>query len=62
MREWGYTPSGRLFEAAACGAPIVTDPWPGLSDFFEPEGEIVVARTPEHVLAALELGDTQLGE
>jgi spore maturation protein CgeB len=61
MREWGYTPSGRLFEAAACGVPLVTDPWPGLADFFEPEREIIVACTPEHVLAALDLDDAQLG-
>jgi spore maturation protein CgeB len=27
MAEMGYCPSGRLFEAAACGVPIVTDPW-----------------------------------
>ncbi|HEY1296404.1 MAG TPA: glycosyltransferase [Chloroflexota bacterium] len=61
MRQWGYTPSGRLFEAAACGVPIVTDPWPGLEDFFEPECEIIVAHTPEQVMTALALDDTQLG-
>jgi spore maturation protein CgeB len=61
MRTWGYTPSGRLFEAAACGAPIVTDPWPGLAEFFEPDAEIIVARTPEQVMRALSLDDAQLG-
>jgi len=61
MREWGYTPSGRLFEAAACGVPIVTDPWPGLEVFFEPESEIIVADTPDQVMSVLALDDTQIG-
>jgi spore maturation protein CgeB len=61
MRTWGYTPSGRLFEAAACGAPIVTDRWPGLDVFFEPDAEVIVADTPEQVVAALSLDDAQLG-
>jgi spore maturation protein CgeB len=40
----GYSPSTRLFEAAACGTTIISDAWEGLSDFFEPEKEILVAR------------------
>ena len=36
MAEMGYCPPGRLFEAAACGAPIVSDTWDGLETFFEP--------------------------
>lgn len=36
MADYGYCPSGRLFEAAACGAPILTDTWDGLSMFFTP--------------------------
>jgi spore maturation protein CgeB len=47
----GYSPSVRLFEAAACGVPILTDPWPGLDEFFTPGKEIMVART---TAAALE--------
>ena len=39
----GYCPSGRLFEAAACGAPILSDWWEGLEAFFEPGEEILVA-------------------
>ena len=39
----GLVPSGRLFEAAACGAPILTDDWEGLDAFFEPGREILVA-------------------
>jgi spore maturation protein CgeB len=39
----GYSPSVRLFEAAACGAPIVSDRWPGLETFFVPGEEILIA-------------------
>jgi spore maturation protein CgeB len=60
MAEMGYCPSGRLFEAAACGAVVLSDWWPGLEDFFEPGSEILVANTTEDVLAALELGPDQL--
>ncbi len=49
----GHTPSVRLFEAAACGAPIITDLWPGLDRFFVPETELLVARSSYDVLAAL---------
>ncbi len=38
----GYSPSVRLFEAAACGIPIVSDNWPGLDTFFEPQQEILL--------------------
>jgi len=53
MAEIGYCPSGRLFEAAACGAPILSDEWDGLDYFFEPAREILVARTTGHVMDAL---------
>ena len=46
MAEMGYCPSGRLFEAAACGTPIVSDWWEGLDHFFEPGKEILVAKSP----------------
>jgi spore maturation protein CgeB len=38
----GYSPSVRLFEAAACGATIVSDNWPGLDTFFAPGREILL--------------------
>jgi spore maturation protein CgeB len=38
----GYSPSVRLFEAAACGAAIVSDNWPGLETFFVPGEEILL--------------------
>jgi spore maturation protein CgeB len=45
MITTGYSPSVRLFEAAACGIPIISDAWPGLETFFKPGAEILVAGT-----------------
>ena len=59
MAALGYCPSGRLFEAAACATPIVTDGWDGLDAFFTPGEEIVIARTTADVLAALDMSDAQ---
>jgi spore maturation protein CgeB len=39
----GYSPSVRLFEAAACGAVIASDNWSGLETFLTPGREILVA-------------------
>jgi len=50
MVRWGYSPSVRLFEAAACGVPIISDEWPGLGTIFAPDREILVARSGEDVL------------
>ena len=50
MTRCGYSPSVRLFEAAACGVPIISDWWPGLDEFFRPGREILVARSAEEVL------------
>lgn len=53
MLAVGHSPSVRLFEAAACGTPAITDRWLGLDGFF-PEGEaILVADRSEDVVAAL---------
>ena len=46
----GFSPSVRLFEAAACGTTIVSDRWEGLETFFEPGREILLADSPEDVL------------
>ncbi|HLU65937.1 MAG TPA: glycosyltransferase, partial [Kofleriaceae bacterium] len=53
MARAGYSPSVRLFEAAACGTPVISDPWPGLESFFEPGREILVARSTAEVVATL---------
>ncbi len=53
MARMGWCPSGRLFEAASCGVPILSDDWPGLSDFYRPGHEILVADTTADAMAAL---------
>ncbi len=60
MASMGFCPSGRLFEAAACGTPVLSDVWNGLRDFFEPGSEILVARTTEEALDAIELSREEL--
>jgi spore maturation protein CgeB len=60
MERYGYCPSGRLFEAAACGTPIVTDSWPGLETFFTPNEEVVVVAREHEVLDVLGLSDIEL--
>lgn len=61
MAESGWCPSGRLFEAAACAAPILSDWWEGLAAFFQPDAEILIVRSTEDVLAALDRCDRELG-
>ena len=60
MAESGWCPSGRLFEAAACAAPILSDWWSGLDSFFAPDGEIIIVKSTEDVLAALDRDDREL--
>jgi spore maturation protein CgeB len=60
MAEMGYCPSGRLFEAAACGTPIVSDWWEGLDAFFEPGKEIFIAKSSVDAVAALDLDAREL--
>jgi spore maturation protein CgeB len=50
----GWSPSVRLFEAGACGTPIVSDRWAGIEDIFEPGREIALADSAQDVIAALE--------
>jgi spore maturation protein CgeB len=57
MAAMGSCPSGRLFEAAACGTPVVSDDWVGLDTFFEPGSEIVLAHDADDVAAALTMPD-----
>ena len=60
MAAMGWCPSGRLFEAAACGVPIVSDSWDGLDRFFVPGEEILLADGSADVLAALDRSDAEL--
>ncbi len=50
----GYSPSVRLFEAAACAAAIVSDNWPGLSTFFTPGEEILLPACGDDVVRYME--------
>lgn len=53
MAAFGYCPSGRLFEAAACGVPILSDNWAGLDMFYEPGREILVADNVDEAMEAI---------
>lgn len=53
----GWSPSVRLFEAAACATPIVSDRWAGLDQLLLPGKEIVLADTTAEVLALLDRDD-----
>lgn len=54
MIKAGWSPSVRLFEAASCATPIISDVWEGLDQLLAPGREILLARTAEDVIAALE--------
>jgi spore maturation protein CgeB len=60
MARMGWCPSGRLFEAAACGAAVLSDEWCGLEDFYQPGEQILTARDAADTLAALDMSDAQL--
>jgi spore maturation protein CgeB len=60
MADMGYCPSGRLFEAAACGVPILSDSWEGLEQFFRPGEEVLVAGNTDDAVAALSLPKGEL--
>jgi spore maturation protein CgeB len=55
MVRTGHSPSVRLFEAAACGTPIISDWWEGLEAFFELGKEILIAHEAEDTLRYLRL-------
>jgi spore maturation protein CgeB len=57
MIEAGYSPSVRLFEAGACGCPILSDAWEGLETLFEPGREIIICDDAADALAALDIAD-----
>jgi spore maturation protein CgeB len=60
MVRAGYSPSVRLFEAGACGIPIISDAWDGLDEVFSIGSEILVARTSDESLDYLrEISDRE---
>jgi spore maturation protein CgeB len=60
MAANGWCPSGRFFEAAACGTPLFSDWSPGLNEFFTDGEELRIVRSTKDVIAAMELGDSEL--
>jgi spore maturation protein CgeB len=60
MAAMGHCPSPRLFEAAACGVPVLSDPFDGLDAFFLPGEEILVARDADEAAGAIALGRAEL--
>jgi spore maturation protein CgeB len=59
MMEAGCSPSVRLFEAAACGIPIISDDWPGLAEFLVPGREILIAHSMADVVRHLRTVDAE---
>lgn len=53
MASMGYCPSGRLFEAAACGTAVLSDSWVGLDLFFKPGEEILIATCTRDAVFAI---------
>jgi spore maturation protein CgeB len=53
MADVGFSPPTRIFEAAGAGACLITDSWNGISEFFAPRGEILIATGAEDVVAYL---------
>lgn len=49
----GHSPSVRLFEAAACETPILSDRWDGLETFFRPGRDILLPEGPNEVIQIL---------
>lgn len=60
MAAMGHCPSGRLFEAAACGTAVLSDWWAGLDTFFEPGKEIIIASSGAEATAAIEKDRAEL--
>ena len=53
MANVGFSPPTRVFEAAGAGACLITDRWPGIEMFFEPNREILIAGSAEEIVSSL---------
>jgi spore maturation protein CgeB len=60
MARSGWCPSGRLFEAAACGTAILSDIWEGIETFYEPGREILLVRNAQDILGVLDATDREI--
>jgi spore maturation protein CgeB len=57
MVDWGFSPSVRLFEAAGCGCPIVSDNWPGLGTVLKIGEEVLLVQNSADVISILKDAD-----
>ena len=55
----GWSPSVRLFEAAACATPIISDRWEGLTELFAENEAVLIADGSEDVVRSLSLSDAE---
>src|SRR5581483_6428212 len=62
MAAMGFCPSGRFFEAAACGTAVLSDWWLGLDSFFQPGEEILIASSTAEVLRSIQQDPRLLAE
>jgi spore maturation protein CgeB len=53
MVRSGFSPSVRLFEATACGVPVLSDRWAGIEDVLAPDRDLLVLDTAGDVVEAL---------
>ena len=53
MARFGFSPPTRVFEAAGAAACLISDHWEGIETFFEPDREILIAKTGDEVLEHL---------
>lgn len=53
MAQVGFSPPTRIFEAAGAAACVITDAWQGVSSFFEPEREILIASAAGDIVSYL---------
>ena len=53
MTAAGWSPSVRLFEAAGCAIPVISDPWDGLDSILRADEEVLIARSREDVVRYL---------
>jgi spore maturation protein CgeB len=59
MADLGFSPPTRVFEVSGAGTCMLCDDWPGIDDCFEPDKEILVIRTAEDVVEALQQHDPE---
>jgi spore maturation protein CgeB len=59
MVKAGHSPSVRLFEAAACATPIISDRWPGIDAFFTDGHSIMLASATRDVRRILAMAEPE---